>query len=79
MNRQIANTPPCSPWVSLAHRPQTPQGLARSAPPQSPYMHCTSEIVRASEFGQCTSVFPTFQNGETETPGVIPGGFMPEV
>jgi len=43
-----------------------------------------SEIVicaaRVSEIGQCTTVFPTFKNEETKTPGVtIPRGFMSEV
>ena len=65
------------PWRTST---QTPPGIGAFRPPNPPYMHCTSEIVaravRVSEIGRCTTVFPTFKNGETKTPGWrFPGAF----
>ena len=63
----IPRSPKGFPWRTSPRTP--PNGLARFDPPNPPYMHYTSEIACLSEFGQCTSVFSPFKNGETETPG----------
>jgi len=84
VNRQIANTPPAPPGVSLAYQPPDSPRDWRVPPPKSPYMHCTSQNrYTCKQSARLWTVYDRFfavrKRGNENPREGNPGGFKAKV